>query len=52
MLKTEKSLSYDEIAEIGGIYKKAHDEGEITDSEYDIVADAFTKLYERLRRKS
>ena len=44
-----KSITYDDVAEVGSIWKTKHDNGEITDNEYDQVAEAFGMLYKKLR---
>lgn len=45
----EQGLTYNDISEVGAIWKQKHDKGEITDNEYDAVAEAFGMLYKKLR---
>jgi hypothetical protein len=47
--KSTKSLSMEDVKRIGAVWKAKHESGDITDNEYDQVADAFQMMYDELK---
>lgn len=45
----KKTLSYEDVSKVGAVWKQKHDNGKISDDEYDAVAQAFQMLYKKLR---